>query len=396
MEPHNATEQRNPPRSPPDRDSADAPDRDGGSSRHDDHKKNGAPTGKPPAKKGPPWYRRPLLVGILMVVVIVGAVGGVLLWRHSRDYQSTDDAAIDIVAQRVSPQIAGRVLRVLVDDNQDVTAGTILVELDPADFQNRLDQSHAAEAQAAAQIAEAEAQTAVADAQREQAKASEGVAEANATNAANDLQRFQDLRAASVGAVSQQQLDRAVAAASSSAAQLRAAQKAVIAAEAMMSHAAKQVEAARAGAQSVATQVAQAQLTVSYAQIKASVDGRVARKTVAPGNYVEPGADLMAIVPRAVYVTANFKETQLAHMRRGQPVKIEVDPFPDLQLTGKVDSVQPATGQVFDILPSQNAAGNWVKVVQRIPVKIVLDRLPDDPDRRLSPGMSVAVTVTVR
>ena len=111
---------------------------------------------------------------------------------------------------------------------------------------------------------------------------------------------------------------------------------------------------------------------------------------------VTPASDLMAVVPRAVYVTANFKETQLAHLRRGQPVKIEVDSYPDLELRGRVDSVQPATGQVFDLLPSQNASGNWVKVIQRVPVKITFDSIPDDPDRRLAPGMSVTVTVSIR
>ena len=377
--PHNASDARDEPETKGDKKPADS-------------KKPGDPNS---SKNKKPWYRRPLLVGLLMLMVIVGAVGGTLWWRHSRKYQSTDDATIDVVVQRVSPQIAGRVLRVLVNDNQDVAVGTVLVELDPADFQDRLDQAHAAEAQAAAQIAEAQAQAAVADAQREQAEGNVGVAEANATNAANDLTRLQALRTDSTGAVSQQQLDRATAAASSTAAQLRAAQKGVLAAEAQAGHAAKQSDAARAAAKSAASQVAEAELKLSYAQVKASVAGRIARKTVAPGNYVEPGADLMAVVPREVYVTANFKETQLTQLRPGQPVKVEVDPYPDLKLTGHVDSVQPATGQVFDVLPSQNAAGNWVKVVQRVPVKISLDKLPDDPAIRLAPGMSVTVTVTV-
>src|SRR5262249_4545902 len=155
--------------------------------------------------------------------------------------------------------------------------------------------------------------------------------------------------------------------------------KSVAAADAQVKHAARQADAARAGEKAAGAQVAQAELTLSYAQIKASVDGRVARKTVAEGNYIQPGADLMAIVPRTVHVTANFKETQLKEVRRGQPVKIKVDSFPDLKLTGKIDSVQPASGQAFDLLPSQNAAGNWVKVVQRVPVKIVLDQIPNDP-----------------
>jgi membrane fusion protein (multidrug efflux system) len=141
--------------------------------------------------------------------------------------------------------------------------------------------------------------------------------------------------------------------------------------------------------------VAQAELARSYTQVKALVAGRVANKTVTVGNYVEPGTDLMAIVPRAVYVTADFKETQLARLRPGQPAEIKVDAYPDVPLHGHVDSVQPATGAAFTPIPAQNAAGNWVKVVQRVPVKIALDDLPDDPMRRLGPGMSVEVKVSI-
>lgn len=304
-----------------------------------------------PLRKQSPWYRRPVLASVVIGLILAVAVGGALWWRHSRNYESTDDAFIDVVAQRVSPQVAGRVTRVLVNDNQDVSTGQVLVELDPADFQNRVEQARARQAQAEAQLAEAETQHIVLDAQREQARATEGVASATANNAANDLRRVRELSAAGANAVSQQQVDRAEA---------------------------------------------EAELTLSYSQVRASTDGRIARKTAAAGNYVQPGTDLMAVVPRTVYVTANFKETQLRAMRRGQPVEVKIDAYPDFELTGRVDSVQPATGQAFDLLPSQNAAGNWVKVVQRVPVKIVLDQIPNDPERRLAPGMSVTAKVSVR
>jgi membrane fusion protein, multidrug efflux system len=367
-------------------------EQDGPAKHHEGHADDG--NAPPPTRK--PWHRRPLLVGILIIVAIGIVVGSVLWWRHSRTYVTTDDAFVDIASQHVSPQIAGRVLRVLVNDNEDVAAGQVLVELDPTDFQNRLEQARASLAQAEAQLAEAEAQRSMVDAQREQARAGEGMAQANATNAAHDLQRFQQLSAADGGAVSRQQLDHASAEASGTAAQLQAAQKAVAAADAQLSHAAKQIDAARAAVKSAAIQVAQAELTLSYAHVAASVAGRVARKTVATGNYVQPGADLMAVVPRTVYVTANFKETQLTHLRRGQPVTVKIDSYPELKISGRVDSIQPATGQAFDLLPSQNAAGNWVKVVQRVPVKIVLDQIPNDPEHRLAPGMSAEVKVTVR
>jgi membrane fusion protein (multidrug efflux system) len=142
--------------------------------------------------------------------------------------------------------------------------------------------------------------------------------------------------------------------------------------------------------------VAQARLTLSYTHVVAAIAGRIANKTASPGNIVAAGTPLMAVVPRDVYVTANLKETQLNHIVRGQPVAIKVDAYPDLKLTGKVDSVEPASGQTFSVIPPQNATGNWVKIVQRVPVKIVFDQIPDDPNRRLAPGMSVEISAKVR
>ena len=346
--------------------------------------------------KGPPWYRRPGLVGLVVLGVIVAAVAGALAWRHSRAHATSDDAYIDGTSEQVSPQVAGRVTGVLVDDNQDVKAGQALVILDPSDYQSRLDEARAALAQAEAQLTEAQAQQEVYGAQTEETRASLGTAEANATNAADQLRRYQKLRAVNADALSAEQLDSATAAATSTAAQLNAAHKAVSAAEAQEVYARSLLVAAQAGIASANAQVAQAELTLSYTKVTARIDGRVASKTVSVGNVVNAGAPLMAIVPRDVYVTANFKETQLNHMRRGQPVEIKVDAYPDLKLAGHVDSVQPASGQAFSTLPAENATGNWVKVVQRVPVKIVFDRLPDDPDRRLGPGMSVEVSVKVR
>jgi membrane fusion protein (multidrug efflux system) len=357
-----------------------------------DGNKDGA--GKKPS--GPPWYKRPGIVGVIVLVVIVVLITGLLVWRHSRSHVTSDDAYVDGVPQLVSPQVTGRVLQVLVTDNQDVVAGQELVELDPADFQTRLDQARATGAQAAAQLAQAQAQRVVYQAQVEEAQASLGTAEANSTNAGNQLGRYQRLKAVNAGAVSDQQMDAAVASATSTAAQLAAAGKAVAAAQAQVDYSASLIQAAQAGIGSASSQVAQAELTLSYTRVTARIDGRIANKSVAEGNVVAAGAPLMAVVPRDVYVTANLKETQLNHIRRGQPVTIKVDAYPDLKLTGKVDSVEPASGQTFSVLPAQNATGNWVKVVQRVPVKIVFDRLPDDPDRRLAPGMSVEISARVR
>lgn len=353
----------------------------------------------PDAKKkpaGPPWYKKPLLVGILVLVVIVGVIAGLLIWRHTRSHVTTDDAYVDGVPELVSPQISGRIIHVLVTDNQDVKAGQVLAELDPADYQARLDEANATGAQARAQLAEAHAQQVVYRAQVAEAQASVGAARANATNAGNQLARYRRLKAVNAAAVSDQQLDGAVAASTSAAAQLESAQKAVLAAQAQVGYSGSLITAAQAGIGSANSQVAQAKLTLSYTHILAGIDGRIANKTATEGNVVAAGTPLMAVVPRDVYVTANLKETQLNHIKRGQPVEIKVDAYPDLKLTGKIDSVEPASGQTFGALPPQNATGNWVKVVQRVSVKIVFDRLPDDPDRRLAPGMSVEISAKVR
>jgi membrane fusion protein (multidrug efflux system) len=345
---------------------------------------------------GAPWYRRPVIVGIVVAALIVVVLAVLLIWRHARSHVTTDDAYIDGVSQLVSPQVSGRIVRVLVNDNQDVKAGQELAELDPSDYQSRLDQARAAGSQADAQLAQAKAQRVVYEAQVDEAQAGLGTAQANATNAANELNRYRRLKGVNAGAVSDQQMDNADAASTSASAQLNAARKAVAAAQAQVGYSDSLIGAAQASIASANSQIAQAELTLSYTHILARIDGRVANKTVAEGNVVAEGTPLMAIVPREVYVTANLKETQLNHIRRGQPVSIKVDAYPDLKVAGHVDSVEPASGQTFSLLPAQNATGNWVKVVQRVSVKIDFDQIPDDPDRRLAPGMSVEISAKVR
>jgi membrane fusion protein (multidrug efflux system) len=347
-------------------------------------------------QSGPPWYRRPGVVGLLVLAAIIGILSTLLILRHTRSHVTSDDAYVDGISELVSPQVSGRVTKVLVDDNQDVKTGQELVELDPADYQSRLDEAQAAEVQARTQLEQARAQQVVYQAQVDEAQASVGTAEANATNAANDLGRYRRLKGVNAAAVSDQQMDSAVAASTSTAAQLNAARKAVAAAQSQVEYAGSLIVAAQAGIGSAESQVAEAKLTLSYTHVLARIDGRVANKTVAEGNVVTQGAPLMAVVPRDVYVTANLKETQLNHIKRGQPVSIKIDAYPDLKVAGHVDSVEPASGQTFSVLPAQNATGNWVKVVQRVPVKIVFDNIPDDPDRRLAPGMSVEISAKVR
>jgi membrane fusion protein (multidrug efflux system) len=338
-----------------------------------------------------PWYKKPLwwVVGLLVIAAL--AVGITLWWLHARQYESTDDAFIDAHIVLVAPQVAGRVQQVLVKDNQDVSKGQLLLKIDPAEYQVALDQAQAALAEAQGKLAQAQAQKSVADANAAQAQAQVQVVQANARNAQQELNRYQQLSRA---AVSQQQLDNATAAATSSAAQVQAAQKQAAAAAAQANAAVTAIATAKATVASAQAKIDQANLMLSYTQIRATEAGLVTRKSVVPGNYIQVGQQLMAIVPHEVWVTGNYKETQLADMKPGQPVEISVDAYPDLDLHGHVDSIQAGSGAVFSLLPPQNATGNYVKVVQRVPVKITFDSLPDHP--RLAPGMSVEPTVKVR
>src|SRR5579862_8635818 len=214
-----------------------------------------------------PWHRRPLLVGPLVLLVIAAAVAGVLYWRHSRLTESTDDAFVDVPFARVSPQVAGRVLRVFVDDNQDVRVGDVLVELDPADYRIRLEQAVASRQEARGRLEQAIAQVSVAEAQSAQASATADVAAASAERASLDLRRYQDLRSVNPGAVSQQQLDEASTTAHGTAAQVTASRKAAAAAEVQIALARTQVEAGRAALSAAEAQVRQAELNVSYTRV---------------------------------------------------------------------------------------------------------------------------------
>src|ERR1700761_5052076 len=307
-----------------------------------------------------PWVR----IGIVVVVILL-LVGGLIWWLIERQYEDTDDAFIDTHIVHISPQIAGQVIAVRVNDNQRVRKGQMLVEIDSADADTRLAQVQAQQAQAETQIA--------------QAMAAERGAAAQAQNAERDLARYRLLQRTSPLAVAQQQIDQAVAAERNAIAQRDSARA--------------QISGARAQIKVDDAQIAAAQITLGFTKIAAPVDGTIAQRSVATGNYVSPGQELLAIVPMQIWVTANFKETQLALMRVGQHVTIEVDSC-GKTVDGHVDSIQRGAGQAFGILPPENATGNYVKVVQRVPVKILLDRVPRDCV--LGPGMSVEPTVKVR
>jgi membrane fusion protein (multidrug efflux system) len=352
--------------------------------------------GQKPPEKAPskPFWKRPILLGTIIGVAVVATIAGILIWIHLNDFESTDDAFIDGRIVHVAPRVAGKVLTLDVTDNQLVEANTRLITIDSTPYQVKLDQAQAAMQQSQAQEHQAEANRDVAIANADEADADVIVAKANALNAEKDFERFKNL---APEARSQQQLDTATANHNSTEAQVTAAQKKADAMHATAIASAKTVEAAKAAVNSAAAQVEQAKLELSYTNVVAGHRGRVTRRTVEVGNYVEVGQEILDIVPTDVpadiWVTANFKETQLVHMQRGQKATISIDAYPDEKLTGHVDSIQNGSGAVFSLLPAENATGNYVKVVQRIPVKIVID---GQPNHLLSPGMSVEPEVDVR
>jgi membrane fusion protein (multidrug efflux system) len=393
-------------------------------------------------------------IGILMAVVVVALVGaGVWLWATA-GRESTDDAQVDAHVTPIAARVGGTVQRVPVVDNQHVDAGATLVEIDPRDYQVAVERARAelADAQAAAQAADVNvpitattASTGVTSARGgvEQARAAvEGgrggvdtararlqtaqarlrEAEATATKTARDVERFKGLLAKDE--IPQQQFDAAQAAADAAHASADSARSQVAEAELGIKSAESRLKEARAAeqqaeaglraaqtapeqvtaqraraaaaqarVQQMHAQVKQAELNLEYATVKSPVKGTVSRKSVEVGQVVQPGQPLMAVIALdRVWITANFKETQLENMRPGQAVVVKVDAYGGREFRGKVDSIAAATGARFSLLPPDNATGNFVKVVQRIPVKIVLDE-GQDPEHMLRPGMSVVPTI---
>jgi membrane fusion protein (multidrug efflux system) len=391
----------------------------------------------------------------IIVGVVVIAIIGVALWFiFGGGSESTDDAQIDAHVTPIAARVGGTVTRVAVDDNQFVEAGAPLVELDPRDYQVAVDKARAelADAEAGAMAARsnvpitataatsgvttarggiAQAEGAVAAAEKEveaararltTAQARQREAEANAAKSTRDVERLRGLLAKDE--VSQQQFDGANAAAEAQRAAVESARSQVVEAEAGIRVAESRLTQARASAQQALAELAtaqtgpeqvtatkarasaaeahvqqaratlaQAELNLQYTTIKAPARGVVSRKSVNVGQVVQSGQPLLALVALdSVWVTANFKETQLKNMRPGQRATFKVDAFGGREYTGKVDSIAGATGARFSLLPPENATGNFVKVVQRVPVKIVLDA-GQDPEHLLRPGMSVVPKV---
>jgi len=345
-----------------------------------------------PKKSG--GRQRTLIMLIAVVVVVVAGAAGLLWWLDASHFEVTDDAYIDGSVTNVAPRATGQVIRVLVSDNQWVRTGDLLAQVDDSTARVQLASGEAARAMALSQIEQAKAQTKVASAQLAQSQANTGGPKAQAADAERAYFRYRSVRRAAPAAVAPLQLDQAQTNAEVSASQLIAAKKQVRTSEAQLTAARTQLSGGRAQLASAEAQIAQARLQMSYTRVVASTAGHVAHKTVSVGDFVQTGQQLMSIVPDSIWITANFKETQLKGMRPGQAVDILIDAYPNQKVTGHVESIQWGAGQAFSVLPAQNATGNFVKVVQRVPVKIIIDH-PELIGRTLGPGMSVEPRVRI-
>jgi len=403
-----------------------------------------------------PSRRKKIIRFLVVSLIILALASGVPYLLHFLSHESTDDAFIDGNIVAISPRVTGYIIRVYVKDNEQIRAGDRLVDLDPRDFEAHLNAAKAAlkSAKAAygarniavelttttataglneakdnveavkARVQEAKARFDLSKATLDQVKAETVAARARHRLDVTDLKRYREM--AKTRTVSPQDLDHARAAEQISAAALTAAKKKIVtqrariretaaalkAAEAELRQANARLIAARSAPQRIRqsrsmaevtgadiekarAEVVQASLNFSYTKIYAPCDGFVTKKEVQPGQLVQRGQSLLAIVPRSVWVTANFKETQLTHMRPGQPVDITVDAYPDLILHGHVDSIQHGTGASFSLLPAENATGNYIKVVQRVPVKIIFNQSKEAIHVLLAPGMSVTPDVDI-
>jgi membrane fusion protein (multidrug efflux system) len=348
---------------------------------------------------------KPTVVGIGLVLVL--AVVGLYFFAQSMSYESTDDAFIDGHITNVAPKIAGRIDKVFINDNQLVKKGDPIVEIDPRDYDAQLRQKQAAlestKAQAAAAQAGVDQQIARVkslQATLDQDKADQRSSEAQADQTGDNLRRQQDLYDHHV--VSIQDLTNARDSNRSAEANVDSAKMKVLSAEAEIAAGQAEVRTFAALLQYVLAQeleneanVETAQLNDSYTKVFAPESGRVTRKSVELGDYVQVGQNLLALIPSNIWVTANFKENQLRLMRPGQPVEIKVDALGGKTFKGHVDSIQMGSGAAFSLLPPENATGNYVKVVQRVPVKILFDSIPD-AGLPLGPGESVLPTVKVQ
>ena len=349
------------------------------------------------AEVASPQKKRRIRV-ILLVVAAIAIIGGVFWYARYKSVgqymQSTNDAFIQADAVTVAPKVSGYVDKVFVGENQDVKAGQPLLQIDTRDYSAQTAQIQAQIGVARANAEGVQAQIREQQAAIDRARAELRAAQSDAAFAQAEVTRYTPLAAS--GAESRERLSQLQNQARQANARVASASAALAAAQRRVGTLNAQVQQARSQGQAAKAQLDAAEVNLGSTLIRASIAGRVGNKTVRVGQFVQAGTRTMSIVPVSqLYIEANFKETQLGLMRPGQPVKIEVDALPDVEIKGHVESVAPGTGAQFSLLPPQNATGNFTKIVQRVPVRIAVDA---DPQTRslLVPGMSVEVVVDTR
>jgi membrane fusion protein (multidrug efflux system) len=338
------------------------------------------------------WLRRhPIAAAFGLLCLLLALPAGYLYWDYTGHFETTDDAYIASRQFAIAPEISGYITAVPVTDNQHVNAGGVIARIDDRTYRAALDQAVAQVAAAKANIENADAQIEVQQAQIAADQAQVDKARAALVFAQEQAARYQYLARTIAGTVQNAQQYTS---------QLHQDQAALDSAQATLKLARRQVEALKAQRDSDVASLAQAkaqreqaQLNLSYTIVTADQPGRVVQLSAAVGQYAQPGANLSMFVPDDIWIWANFKETQLDHMLPGQPVTIDIDAYPERTIRGHVASVQPGSGTAFSLLPAENATGNWVKIVQRVPVKVVMDNPPTDV--ALGPGMSTEVSVRV-
>lgn len=359
-----------------------------------DREKEAQASGPKKDEKKPSLIRRhPFWTGVVVLVLIALAVGAYFAYLvYFHPYETTDDAFVDARSFSLAPKVSGYIDEIAVTDNQHVAAGALIARINPRDYEIAVSQADAQIESANAAIANAAAQIEVATAAVDEARAQQASTQAALQFANDEANRQRQLLRG--GAGSQQASQQAES-------NLRQAQAAFDQAQASVTSATKNKAAAEAQHNSAQASLKQAeaqresaQQNLSYTTLTAIQPGRIVNLSGAKGQFVEAGQAIAMFIPDEIWVIANFKETQLADMRPGQPVQLTIDAYPDRALHGKVDSIQPGSGTAFSLLPAENATGNYVKVTQRVPVKIVVDQWPADV--AIGPGMSVVPTVTVR
>ena len=346
----------------------------------------------PPAKGKKSLARR-----LALPVVILVLTAGAWYWQYSSQFEETDDAYITGHEHPVSFRVPGTISEVLVDDNQLVKQGEPIARLDPRDYQVALAGAKASLDQAKAQLAQSQAQRVQADAQLNQAKAQAEAARAQRDDSQQTLQRDSQLFYQGRGVISKQDLDNAQYQFQGSEASYNAALAAIKVTEANLQTAKAQEKAAAAQAEVASAQVQNAELQLSYATVYAPTDGRVSQKTFEVGQRIQTGQAGLSISESSDWVVANFKENQLGRIRPGQSVEVRVDALPHHEFTGRVDSFQAGTGAVFALLPPDNATGNFTKIVQRVPVKILFDPASiRGYEQLIVPGLSVDPKIRVK